>query len=88
MANLAILENITEEELKIAVDAINRKRESETWDAKQAYLESELNRVLALIDEMGGVVLLNGGYVPVRTALNGRYESKVYIRNKKWTWTY
>lgn len=84
--SLAILENVTEEEVKLAIDTINRNREIEAWKEKKMFLENELNKVLTLIDELGGKVVLNGGYVYVNSELNSRYESKIRIKNKKYSW--
>lgn len=79
---LGILENITKEEMELAVATIERKRAKEE---KKDLINEETKKLfnaIAEIERLGGSVrLIGGGYVPCGKKINECGASKIYVRD-------
>ena len=72
---LGILENITEEELKIAMEAIQKDREEKNRLRRLKELEVQLLEIVDEIYKLNGAIRLNmgGKYVPVGARLESQH---------------
>lgn len=72
---LGILENITEEEMKIAMEAIQKDREEKSRLKRLKALEKQLFETVDEIYKLKGAVRLNmdGRYIPVGARLESRH---------------
>ena len=80
MKGIGLLGNITEEEMKVAISAIENKRKISERKAKLVEAEKRLFDTIKEIESLGGSVGLSGcGYVPCGTRINSTDATQLRV---------